>query len=176
MSIHLPSYLSCLVSSSYPSYTIYAVMQVTFIHSYIHYPTVHSYINIFTHSYIHPFTQSYIHTLILSNIHTFMHTQYIHHIIHTWLHQSPIILFWLYPFSSIFTHYWVKRIACKYLFYLCVKWIACKDPLLPLCQANSLQTIFCYLGVKRIACKPLLLSMCQANSLQTYFVTCVSSE
>jgi hypothetical protein len=45
------------------------------------------------HPYIHALIQSYIHTLILSHIHTFMHTQYVHNVIHAWLHQLPKVLF-----------------------------------------------------------------------------------
>jgi hypothetical protein len=73
MSVRLPSYMSCLISLSHLSYTVYSVVQVTSMHSYIH--------------------TNYIHTSILSHIHIFMRTQHIHRIIHTWLHQSPGVLF-----------------------------------------------------------------------------------
>jgi hypothetical protein len=65
------SHLTCLVSFHRVTCPIqfYTVTQVTSIHSYIH---------MFIHSYI-----------ILSH----MHTQHIHHIIHTWLHQSLKVLF-----------------------------------------------------------------------------------
>jgi hypothetical protein len=88
----------------------------------------------FIQSYKLQLIHSYIHTLILSHIHTFMH-YYIHSYTSYTQHHSYITalithnLVWLYPFSSIFTHCCVKRIACK-------------DLLLPLCQANSLQRSF----------------------------------
>jgi hypothetical protein len=69
------SHLTCLVSFHQVTY------HIQFIQSYK------------LHPYIRTFIQSYIHTLILSHIHIFMHTQYIHNIIHTWLHQSPKVLF-----------------------------------------------------------------------------------
>jgi len=56
MSLRLPSYMFCLVSSSSPvicnytvvqSSTVYTVKQVTFIHSFIH-TIIHSCMNIFT--------------------------------------------------------------------------------------------------------------------------------
>ena len=62
MSVHLPSYLSCLVSSSSPvTYNIYN--HTTYIHTFLS-----------------PYNLTFIHTLILSRIHTFMHTQHIHYI------------------------------------------------------------------------------------------------
>jgi len=50
MSVHLPSYLSCLVSSSLTYH-----IQLYKLHSYIH-TIIHSYINTFTYSYIHAYT------------------------------------------------------------------------------------------------------------------------
>ena len=76
MSVRLTSYLFCLISLSSPvicNYTVvqssrvYTVIQVTFIHTFI---------------------QLYIHTLILSCIHNIYTIS-----IHTWLHQSPKVLF-----------------------------------------------------------------------------------
>jgi len=47
-----PSYLFCLVPSSHLSYTVYMIVQVTFIHSCIHAST-HQYFHVFTHSSVH---------------------------------------------------------------------------------------------------------------------------
>jgi len=53
-----------------------------------------------SHSYIHAFIHLCTHTSILSCIHTFKHTQRTRTYtisIHTWLHQSPIVLFGRIP-------------------------------------------------------------------------------
>jgi len=79
MLVHFQSYLSCLVSSSHLSYTIYTVIHHAFIH-----------------------------TLILSYIHTFMHTHHIHNINSYMVASVTQSLVWLYPFSSVLTHHYVK--------------------------------------------------------------------
>jgi hypothetical protein len=61
---------------------------------------------------------SYIHTLILSRIHTFIYTQHIHNIIHTWLHQSPIVLVGRIPSVRSSLTIWSRLITCQYLFRL----------------------------------------------------------
>jgi len=74
MSVHLPSYMSCLVSSSSP-----VMVQLYSLYSHTSY--IHTVIQVtFIHSYIYTFVQFYIHTFLLSLIHTFMHTQHIHNI------------------------------------------------------------------------------------------------
>ena len=67
MSVRLPSYMFCLVSSSSPVICNYTVVQLYSHTSHIH---------------------SYIHTIILSCIHNIYTIS-----IHTWLHQSPKVLF-----------------------------------------------------------------------------------
>jgi len=53
MSVHFPSYMSCLVSSSLPVIYSYTVVEV-----------VHSYINAFVHSCTHAYTTSFMHDCI----------------------------------------------------------------------------------------------------------------
>jgi hypothetical protein len=82
------------------------------------------------HVFIHSITRTFIHPF----IHSFMHYYFHSYAAYTQHHSYITILInhnlvWLYPFSLIFTH-------------CCVKQIACKDLLLPLCQANNLQRSF----------------------------------
>jgi len=77
-SVHPPSYLSCLVSSSSPvTYSIYS--HTNYIHTFIH-PYIHTSIL----SYVHIYTHSCVHIIYTTSI-------------HTWLHQSPRVLFGRIP-------------------------------------------------------------------------------
>jgi len=82
--LHSPSYLFCLVPSSHRSCTIYTIIQVTFIHT-----IMHPYISTFIHSYIHSYTT---------------YTQH-HSYMIALITQSFV---WLYHFSSVLTHHYVK--------------------------------------------------------------------
>jgi hypothetical protein len=101
--VSLPPILR-LVSSHrvHLSHTVYTVIQVT-IHTII-YSCNHTFI----HSYIHTSIRSYNLTFILSHVHTFMHTRHIHNVIHTWLYQSPRVMF-----SRVF--------SVRFFNYHCVK-------------------------------------------------------
>jgi len=84
ISLHLPSYLFCLVSSSSPvicnytvvqSSTVYTVIQITFFHTFV--TSIHSYIDTFTYSYT-SYTSHHSHmiTLVIQNLVLVMYLQF----------------------------------------------------------------------------------------------------
>jgi hypothetical protein len=153
MSVHLSSYRSCLVSSSHLSRTVYTVKRSCTYPYKLHSYNIHSYINTFTYSYIHTLILSPIHTFIYTSIYTIVHSNintfkysYIHaYTIYTPYHSYMVASVTHNPFLVVSFQFDLHSLlsqanSLQINFYLCVKWIACKDPLLPLCQANNLQT------------------------------------
>jgi len=110
MSLCLLSYLFCLISSSSSVMCNYTVLQSS---------TIYTVIRI---TFIHTFIQLHIHTLILSHINaytTYTWYQFLHGCIS---HPS---LVWSYPFSLVLTYHCVKQISCNRCLSFCAKRIAC---------------------------------------------------
>jgi len=83
-SVHLPSYLSCLVSSSSPVIYSYTIVQVV-------------------HLYSHMFTQ-------VRSIHSYIHAYKANMQLHSYMIAlTTQSLVWSYPFSSVLTHHYVKQ-------------------------------------------------------------------
>jgi len=93
MSVHLPSYLSSLVS-----FTCYIESSKSYIHTVI-YSCTHTFI----HKYIHAYKLSCTY-----NLHT--------NIIHTWSHWPPCVLFQLYLKNVIPNCVWSREVTNQTIF------------------------------------------------------------